>query len=149
MKRINLGKSNPTLYKCVAELDKLASQVINDAGIDEGFSHLLRLRASQINQCAFCIRLHTQDALKHGESIERITLLSAWEESQYFSSLERSALKLTEKITLIADDQVPDAIYKEAATYLTEEQIAAIEWLAITINTWNRIAISSRYTVEP
>lgn len=149
MKRINLGKSNPTLYKCVAELDKLASQVINDAGIDEGFSHLLRLRASQINQCAFCIRLHTQDALKHGESIERITLLSAWEESQYFSSLERSALKLTEKITLITDDQVPDGIYKEAATYLTEEQIAAIEWLAITINTWNRIAISSRYTVEP
>lgn len=149
MKRINLGKSNPALYKCVAELDKLASQVINDAGIDEGFSHLLRLRASQINQCAFCIRLHTQDALKHGESIERISLLSAWEESQYFSSLERSALKLTEKITLIADNQVPDAIYKVAATYLTEEQIAAIEWLAITINTWNRIAISSRYTVEP
>lgn len=149
MTRINLGKSNPTLYKCVAELDKLASIVINDAGIDEGFSHLLRLRASQINQCAFCIRLHSQDALKHGEKIERITLLSAWRESQYFSDLERSALELTEKITLIADDQVPDAIYKKAATYLTEAQIAAIEWLAITINTWNRIAISSRYTVEP
>ena len=78
MSRINLGQSAPDLYKKVAELDSLAMQKMQEANLDEGFAHLLKLRASQINQCAFCIRLHTQDALKSGETAERISLLNAW-----------------------------------------------------------------------
>jgi AhpD family alkylhydroperoxidase len=149
MSRINLGQSAPELYKKVAELDALAMQKVQEAQLNEGFAHLLKLRASQINQCAFCIRMHAQDALKTGESAERIALLNAWRETEYYDQAERAALALIEAITLIAVDQVPDAIYEDALPFLTDAQISAIEWLAIVINAWNRIAISSRYSVKP
>ena len=100
MERVNLGKTAPELYKTVLELENLSVQKVKQAGLDLGFSHLLKLRASQINQCAFCVRMHTQDAVKSGESLERIALISAWQESQYFSEKERAALVLIEEITL-------------------------------------------------
>ena len=81
MQRINLGKAAPELHKTVLELENLSMQKVQQAGLEIGFSHLLKLRASQINQCAFCVRMHTQDAMKAGESIERIALISAWPES--------------------------------------------------------------------
>lgn len=146
--RVNLGKSAPNLYQTVVELDRLASKALTSAGVAEGFSHLLRLRASQINQCAFCVRLHARDALASGESGDRLAVLAAWKETDYFTSKERAALELVEAITLISDDQLPDAIYEQAAENLSKEEVSAIEWLAIVINTWNRIAISSRYPVK-
>lgn len=149
MSRINLGQSAPDLYKKVAELDALAMQKIQEANISEGFAHLLKLRASQINACAFCIRMHTQDALKTGETAERIALLNAWRETEYYDEAERAALSLVEAVTLIAEDQVPDAVYEDALPFLTDAQISAIEWLVIVINAWNRIAVSSRYSVKP
>ena len=149
MSRINLGQSAPELYKKVAELDALAMQKVQEAQLNVGFAHLLKLRASQINQCAFCIRMHTQDALKTGETVERIALLNAWRETEYYDQAEQAALALIEAITLISVDQVPDAIYEDALPFLTDAQISAIEWLAIVINAWNRIAVSSRYSVKP
>lgn len=147
--RVNLGKASPVMYKSVVQLDCIATQFVEDAGIDEGFSHLLKLRASQINQCAFCIRLHSKDAAASGESIERISLVSAWRESLYFDSKERAALDLLESITLISEGQVPESVYRAATKVLTKPQIAAIEWLSIVVNAWNRVAISSRYPVLP
>ncbi|MBP5992524.1 MAG: carboxymuconolactone decarboxylase family protein [Acinetobacter sp.] len=149
MQRINLGKTAPDLYKKVAELDQIGTAKVYQSGIAEGFSHLLKLRASQINQCAFCIRMHTQDTLKAGEGIDRITLLNAWRETEYFEDDERAALALIEELTLISNQQIPDEVYAEAQKYYSEEQLSAIEWLGIVINTWNRIAISSRYVVKP
>ena len=149
MSRINLGQSAPELYKKIAELDALAMQKIAEAELSEGFAHLLKLRASQINACAFCIRLHTQDAMQTGETIERISLLNAWRETAYYDEKERAALTLIEAITLVAEGQVPDAVYEDALPFLTDAQISAVEWLAIVINAWNRIAISSRYSVQP
>ena len=149
MSRINLGQSAPELYKKIAELDALAMQKIAEAELSESFAHLLKLRASQINACAFCIRLHTQDAMQTGETIERISLLNAWRETAYYDEKERAALTLIEAITLVADGQVPDAVYEDALPFLTDAQISAVEWLAIVINAWNRIAISSRYSVQP
>ena len=149
MKHVNLAQAVPELYKTVIELDKISTQKIKEAGINEGFSHLLKLRASQINQCSFCVRMHTQDAVKCGESIERIALTSAWRESEYFDAKERAALILIEEITLIAQQHFPDAAYENATKELNQDEIAAIEWLAIVINTWNRIAISSQYSVIP
>jgi AhpD family alkylhydroperoxidase len=146
--RINLGKAAPELYQAVSSLDKLASQVTSSAGLDEGLCHLLRLRASQINQCAFCVRAHTRDALASGESTDRISVLPAWRETQYFTEKERAALELVEAITLISDGQVPDAVYAKAVEALSSKEMAAIEWLSVVINTWNRIAISSRYPVK-
>ncbi|BCU65923.1 hypothetical protein F941_00425 [Acinetobacter bouvetii DSM 14964 = CIP 107468] len=149
MSRINLGQSAPDLYKKVAELDALAMQKVQEAQLSEGFAHLLKLRASQINQCAFCIRLHTQDALKTGETAERIALLSAWRETEYYDQAEGAALSLMEAITLVAEGQVPDEVYEDALPFLTDAQISAVEWLAVVINAWNRIAVSSRYSVKP
>ena len=146
--RVNLGKSAPTLYQAVIELDRLASEALTTAGIAEGFSHLLRLRASQINQCAFCVRLHARDALASWESADRVAVLAPCEETEYFTSKERAALELVEAITLVSDGQVPDSIYEQAAANLSKEELSAIEWLAVVINTWNRIAISSRYPVK-
>lgn len=149
MQRVNLGKTAPELYKTVLELENLSMQKVKQAGLEIGFSHLLKLRASQINQCAFCVRMHTQDAIKSGESIDRITLISAWRESQYFSEKERAALLLIEEITLIAQQHFPDQAYENAKKVLNDDEITAIEWIAIVINTWNRIAISSQYLVTP
>lgn len=149
MSRINLGQSAPDLYKKVAELDALAMQKVQEAQLSEGFAHLLKLRASQINQCAFCIRLHTQDALKTGETAERIALLSAWRETEYYDQAEGAALSLMEAITLVAEGQVPDEVYEDALPFLTDAQISAVEWLAVVINAWNRITVSSRYSVKP
>lgn len=146
--KVNLGKSAPALYQAVVELDRLASAALDRAGIAAGLSHLLRLRASQINQCAFCIRLHTRDALASGETADRVAVLPAWKETGYFSAKERAALELVERITLIADKQLPDAIYQQAATELSKEEISAVEWLAVIINAWNRIAIASHYSVR-
>lgn len=148
MQRINIGQTAPELYKTVLELDRLATLKIQNAHIEEGFAHLLKLRASQINQCAFCIRMHTQDALKSGENIERISLLNAWRETEYFNPKERASLKLIEEITLISKHQLSDTTYTEATEVLSEAEITAIEWLAIVINAWNRIAISSQYQVK-
>jgi len=146
--RVNLGKSAPAIYQTVVSLEKLVAEAVSSANLPEGFAHLLRLRASQINQCAFCIRLHTRDALSSGESSDRVSVLLAWRESDYFTEKERAALALIEAITLISDGQVPDSIYQQAAICLSKDEILAVEWLSIVINVWNRIAISSRYPVK-
>ena len=146
--RVNLGKSEPALYQAVVELDRLASEAVAQAGIANGFAHLLRLRASHLNQCAFCVRLHTRDALASGEPSDRIAVLPAWRETSYFNEHECAALELVEAVTLISDGQVPDAVYAQAAESLTREEISAVEWLAVVINAWNRIGISSRYPVH-
>lgn len=147
--RVNMSKAAPELYQGVAALEQLASARLAQAGVAPGFSHLLRLRASQINQCAFCVRMHTRDALQAGESADRTALVAAWRESGYFDARERAALALVEAITLVAEGQVPDEVYGPAAAVLSAAEITAIEWLAVVINAWNRIAIPSRYVVEP
>jgi len=150
LERINLSKTSPDLYGVVRHLDKLVSESAASAGIADGFAHLLRLRASQINQCAFCMRMHARDAVKSGETADRLSVLSAWREaSAYFTDKERAALDLLEAITLVAEGQVPDDVYASAAKALSEEEIIAVEWLAVVMSAWNRIALSSRYPVAP
>lgn len=146
--RVNLGKAAPELYQSVVNLDRLASEAASAAGIAEGFAHLLRLRASQLNQCAFCVRMHTRDALASGESSDRISVLPAWRETQYFDEKERAGFELIEAVTLISDGQVPDSLYESVTASLSDKEIAAIEWLGVAINAWNRIAIPSRYPVK-
>lgn len=147
--RVNLGKAAPELYRAVMSLDGQVNQRARSAGIADGFSHLLRLRAAQLNHCAFCVRMHTRDALATGETSDRISVLPAWRETQYFSDKERAALQLVEAVTLVAQDQVPETVYAEAAEVLSTDEIVAVEWLAIQMAIWTRIAISSRYPVGP
>ena len=146
--RVNMGKV-PALYQAMLGLEKTAMQTAADAGWAEGFCHLLYLRASQINQCAFCMRMHARDALASGESTDRLHVLPGWRETEYFTEKEQAALRLVEAMTLVSVGQVPDAEYDAVAAVLSPAEIIAIEWLAVAINAWNRIAITSRYPVKP
>ena len=146
--KINMASEVPSMYKKLFDMEQEGKELIQNAQIEEGFSHLLKLKASQINKCAYCVRLHTKDALACGETIERISVVSAWEESDYFSLKERACLSLVEAITLVSYDQVSDTVYENAKEVLTKEELVSVEWLAILINSWNRLAISSRYIVK-
>ena len=146
--RINMASEVPSMYKKLFDMEQEGKELIQNAQIEEGFSHLLKLKASQINRCAYCVRLHTKDALACGETIERISVVSAWEESDYFSLKERACLSLVEAITLVSYDKVSDTVYENAKEVLTKEELVSVEWLAILINSWNRLAISSRYIVK-
>ncbi|RXJ80526.1 carboxymuconolactone decarboxylase family protein [Arcobacter sp. F2176] len=146
--KINLKKSNPTIFNKVIELNNEVKLLIKKANIEESFFHLLLLRVSQINGCAYCLRMHTKDALDCGESIERISVIPAWRETQYFNEKERASLSLVEAISNIIQGQVPNEVYEDVKEVLNEDEIAAVEWSAITMNTLNRIAIASRYEVK-
>jgi len=147
--RVSLSKSAPELFQIVVKFERQVNEYATSAGISEGFAHLLRLRASQLNHCAYCVRLHTRDALSSGETTDRISVLSAWRETEYFNDKERAALALLEAVTLIADGQVPDSVYNQAVGVLSNEEIIAVEWIGVVINAWNRIAIPSRTPVKP
>ena len=108
---------------------------------------LVKIRTSQINGYAFCLRMHTRDALKKGESTDRLAVLPAWAETGYFSEPERAALRLTEAIARVSDGHVSDADYAAAAAVLSEDQVSAVAWLSTVMNAFNRVAITSRYTV--
>ena len=149
MTSLNIGKMYPDLYQAVTSLHQKTIKHLADTGISEGFTHLLMLRASLINSCAFCIRMHANDAISCGETLDRITLLNAWHECDYFTDAEKTALKIVEHITLISSQPNLHQSIGNARAYFNDQQIAAIEWLAIVINMWNRIAISSRYSVKP
>jgi AhpD family alkylhydroperoxidase len=148
-KRIQLMQITPELCGHIEQLDEMIGAFATQSGIAAGFSQLLKLRASQINECAFCVRMHTRDALAAGESSDRVALVAAWRESEYFDAKERASLMLIEALTRLTDDHMSDEVYDEAATVLTGKEIAAVEWIGMMINMWNRLAISNRLTVRP
>jgi AhpD family alkylhydroperoxidase len=145
--RVDISQQDPAAYKALITLSTLAEDSAARSGLDPLLVELVKLRASQINGCAFCLRLHTRDALKKGETTDRLAVLSAWAETGYFSDRERAALRLTEAITRVQDGHVSDEDYSAAAVVLTDEQISAVGWLATVMNAFNRIAITSRYRV--
>lgn len=145
--RVNIGKQHPASYKALITLSSVVEESAAAAGLDPLLVELVKIRTSQLNGCAFCLRMHTRDALKKGESADRLAVLPAWAETGYFSDAERAALRLTEAIAQVADGHVNDEDYAAAATVLTEEQVSAISWLCTVMNAFNRVAIISRYTV--
>lgn len=145
MTQVNLSKQHPTPYKQVGALSKEADDAIVRAGLDPKLGELVKLRVSQINGCAFCLRMHTRDALAMGETTDRLAVVAAWWESQYFTEQEQAALALAEDVTRLPH---PDLRAWDNGS-LTDEQVSAISWLAIVMNTWNRIAIRSHYPVGP
>ncbi|MET0993272.1 MAG: carboxymuconolactone decarboxylase family protein [Mycobacterium sp.] len=145
MMHVNLSKQHPTAYKSVVALNKEVDQALTQAGLEPKLIELVKVRVSQLNGCAFCLRMHTRDALDKGETTDRLAVVAAWWESQYFTEQERAALALAEEVTQLP---VPDRREWDNAS-LNEEQVSAISWLAIVMNTWNRIAIRSHYPVAP
>ncbi|MFF0080923.1 carboxymuconolactone decarboxylase family protein [Streptomyces canus] len=142
--RVALKKSTPDVSAAMGSLHAAAVSAAHDAKVEPELLELIRIRASQINGCAFCLDMHTKDARAAGETEQRIYALNAWRETPFFTGRERAALALTEAVTLVHDGQVPDAVYAEAAEVFDETQIAALIWAATVINAYNRIAIATR-----
>ncbi|MGW6640921.1 carboxymuconolactone decarboxylase family protein [Streptomyces iakyrus] len=142
--RVALKKITPDVSAAMGSLHAAAVSAAQEAKLEPELLELVRIRASQINGCAFCLDLHTRDARERGETEQRIYALNAWRETPFFTERERAALALTEAVTLVHDGRVPDAVYAEAAGVFDETQIAALIWAATVINAYNRIAIATR-----
>jgi len=142
-KRIGLGGA-PELYQAMANLQAEVNKAGANAGLDPKLLELVKTRASQINGCAYCLDMHSRDALEMGESPRRLFVLDGWRETDLFTEQEQAALALTEAMTkLSATQTVPDDVYEQAAKVFTEDQYRAVAWEIIAINSWNRMTITS------
>ena len=140
MNRISIKDKEPDAYKAMLGLE----QYIRNSPISPMLLEMIKIRASQINGCAYCIDMHTQEALEIGETQRRIFALSAWKESPLFTEEERIVLQLTEEVTLISKDGVSDDTYDKAIKTYGENGLAQIIMQIIIINSWNRIAVSTK-----
>ncbi|MEU6453175.1 carboxymuconolactone decarboxylase family protein [Streptomyces sp. NPDC047065] len=140
--RLEWAKHAPEVWKAMLRLDKAATQ-----GLDPKLGELVKVRASQLNHCAFCLDMHTKDALAAGESVERIVQLAAWDESRHFyTEKELAAIELTEAVTVLTDGFVPDAVYEKAAAHFDEPELAQLIAAITVINAWNRFGVTCRLT---
>ena len=130
--------------RAMAHLDQAATKELDRAKLDPRLRELIRIRASQLNGCAYCIDMHTKDARAIGETEQRLYGLAAWAQTPYFTARERAALAFTEAVTLLADTHVPDRAYQAVAAEFSPAEIAALVSLIVTINAWNAIAVSTR-----
>ena len=136
-RKLDYGKVLPKGMKLMVELDSYSA----NCGLESGLLDLIKLRASQINGCAYCIDMHTKDARTGGETEQRLYDLSAWREAPYYTDRERAALAFTEAVTLIADKRVPDDVYQQASEQFNEEELVKLMLAIVTINAWNRFTI--------
>lgn len=137
--RLQMPRLAPEFYQAMIAVDRASRQ-----GLDPVLAELVKVHASMINGCAFCIDMHATDARKNGEQDHRLVSLPAWRETPWFTARERAALALTESVTLLTQGHVPDAVYAEAAAHFEQAELAQLIALIATINTWNRIAVSTR-----
>ena len=141
MQRIDVAKVSPAVYQAVSALQKYVDQ----SGLDAKLRDLIKIRASQINGCAYCLAMHTHEARKLGETEERMQLLNAWREAPVYSERERAALGWIEAITLVTQGHVPDEAFEAVRKQFSEKETVDLTAAAVAINTWNRIAIAFRF----
>ncbi|MFJ2111207.1 MULTISPECIES: carboxymuconolactone decarboxylase family protein [unclassified Streptomyces] len=138
--RLAWAKSAPDVYKAMLQLEQASRQ-----GLDPVLLELVRIRASQLNHCAYCLDMHTKDALAAGESVQRIVQLSAWEESRHFyTEREIAAIELTEAVTVLTDGFVPNEVWARAAAHFDETELTRLITAITVINSWNRFAVATR-----
>lgn len=137
--RIALPATTPEVYRAMVAFGQAAED-----RLDPGIAALVKIRASQMNGCAFCIDMHTKEARRAGESEQRLYVLPAWRGAPFFTDRERAALALTEAVTSLADDRVPDDVYAEAARKFDETELSHLLWTIAAINAWNRVGVSTR-----
>jgi AhpD family alkylhydroperoxidase len=138
--RIAFLKVAPGAYKAMLGLE----EYLHQCGLEESLLHLVKLRASQVNGCAYCIDMHWKDLRAAGESEQRLYGLDAWEESPYYTDRERAALAWTEAVTNIRDGHVPDEVHQNVGKHFSEKELADLTLAVAAINAWNRLAISAR-----
>jgi AhpD family alkylhydroperoxidase len=138
--RIDPAKTAPDAFKAFTNLESY----VRRCGLERPLLELVRVRASQINGCAFCLDMHTKDARAAGETEQRLYGLNAWREAPYYTDRERAALAWTEAVTLVAKDQVPDNVYDTVRSHFSEKELVDLTVAVATINAWNRLAIAFR-----
>jgi AhpD family alkylhydroperoxidase len=142
--RLDFDAHAATFSRALSHLDHAATKELDRVGFDPRLRELVRARASQLNGCAYCIDMHTKDALAISETAQRLFALPAWAETPYFSARERAALAFTEAVTLVADDHVPSEAFDAVAEHFTPDEIAALISLIVAINAWNAVSVSTR-----
>ncbi len=142
--RLDFDAHAHDFYRAMSHLDNAATKQLDKVDFDPKLRDLVRIRASQINGCAYCIDMHTKNARAIGETEQRIYALPAWRETPFFSARERAALAFTEAVTLVADGHVPPEAYDAVAAEYGEGEVAALLSLIVTINAWNALAVASR-----
>ena len=142
--RLDFDAHAAAFSRALAHLDNAATKQLDEVDFDPKLRDLIRIRASQLNGCAYCIDMHTKDARAAGETEQRIYALPAWRETPYFTTRERAALAFTESVTLLAQTHVPMAAYAEVAAVYTPDEIAALVSLITVIYAWNTIGVSTR-----
>jgi AhpD family alkylhydroperoxidase len=142
--RLDFDSHAPKFSAAMSHLDHAATKELDRVNFDRKLRELVRIRASQINGCAYCIDMHTKDARALGETEQRIYALPAWRETPFFDARERAALAFAETVTLLAQDHVPDEAYEAVSAELTPDEIGALLSLIVTINAWNAIGVSTR-----
>lgn len=128
----------PAGYKAMLGLEMF----VRNSGLDSKLLHLIKVRASQINGCAFCLNMHTQEARRDGETEQRLYTVAAWHDTPYFTDAERAALAYTEQLTRVSEHGVSDVVRQELARYFTQQEIVQITLAIVVINGWNRLSIS-------
>ena len=141
--RVNYAQVAPHAFKALLGLEK----ALGESSLEKSLHELIKIRASQLNACAYCIDMHTRDALKLGETPRRIFALSAWRETPFFTDRERAALLWTETLTLLAEKGAPEDIYKEVAEQFNDRELADLTFAIATINAWNRFGVG--FAMQP
>ena len=142
--RLDFDALAPGFAKAMTHLDHAATKELDRVDFDPRLRELVRIRASQLNGCAYCVDMHTKDARAAGETEQRIYALPVWRETPFFAARERAALALAEQVTLLADGHVPDEAYRAAAAAFSPGELAALVSLLVTINAWNAIGVTTR-----
>ncbi len=140
MARIEYTKASPGGYRAMAGLEKF----VRECGLEPALIELVKMRASQLNGCAYCLDMHSKDARAAGETEQRLFVLDAWREAPFYSDRERAALAWTEALTRLSDGHVPDAAYEEARRHFGEAELVNLSLAIVAINGWNRLAIAFR-----
>jgi AhpD family alkylhydroperoxidase len=142
--RLDIEGLAPIVYRAVVHLDQAVTKQLDAADVDHRLRELVRIRASQLNGCAYCIDMHTKDARAVGETEQRLYALPAWRETPFFTARERAALGFTETVTRLAETHVPVEAYDEVAAELSPDEVAALLGLITAINAWNALSVASR-----
>jgi AhpD family alkylhydroperoxidase len=142
--RLDIDAHAPAFSKAMSHLDNVSIKELDRVDFDAGLRELVRLRASQLNGCAYCVDTHSKDAHAVGESAQRLNAIAIWHESPFFTARERAALAFTEAVTLLAQTHVPAQAYANVAEQFSPAEVAALLALIVTINAWNTLAVASR-----
>ncbi|MBQ0964179.1 MULTISPECIES: carboxymuconolactone decarboxylase family protein [Streptomyces] len=147
-RRVFIDKQSPEAYTALRATAEAVRGVAAAAGLDRTLVELVNIRVSQLNACAYCLNVHTRAALRGGETTQRLGVLPAWRDTELFSPAERAALALAEATTHPADANAQSAAYAQARGVLSEDQISAVIWVAISINAFNRVSVLSKHPVR-